>query len=185
VQVRRSAAAISTLAMVRKLERRSFMMKPHPSAASAEGYVKEATTTASTFGMQPEFVQARDSIEIDGAFATLAANNVPALLALPDTFFVNRRVQIATLAACHVIPAIYTVREYVEVGGLISYGPNLAEPYHQLGVYAARVLKGAKPANLPVVQSTKIELVINQPTARALGLDIPPTLLARADEVIE
>jgi putative ABC transport system substrate-binding protein len=157
----------------------------NPSAASAEGYEREAKTTASAIGMQADFVQARDANEIDSAFATLAANKIPALLVLPDTFFVNRRVQIATLATRHAIPAIYTVREYVEVGGLISYGPNLAEPNHQLGVYAARILKGAKPANLPVVQATKIELVINQPTARALGLEIAPTLLARADEVIE
>jgi putative tryptophan/tyrosine transport system substrate-binding protein len=157
----------------------------NPSAVATES-VKRATITAvSTMGVQAEFVEARDSHEIDSAFVALATNKTPALLVAPDTFFANRNVQIVTLAARHGIPAIYTVREYVEAGGLISYGPNLAEPYRQLGIYAARILRGAKPTELPVVQSTKIELVINQATARALGLELPAMLLARADEVIE
>jgi putative ABC transport system substrate-binding protein len=162
-----------------------FGVLVNPNSETAEPYKKETTTAASIIGVEADFVEARDSHEIEAAFAVLAANKTHALLVLPDTFFANRNVQIVTLAARHGIPAIYTVREYVEVGGLISYGTSLTEVYRQLGPYTARILKGAKPDDLPVVQSTKIELVINLPTARALGIEVPPTLLARADEVIE
>jgi ABC-type uncharacterized transport system substrate-binding protein len=123
--------------------------------------------------------------EIDAAFTRMAREQVDALFVAPGTFFNTRRVQLAILAARHALPAIYSVRAYPEVGGLISYGTDVLDAFRQVGVYTARILKGARPADLPVVHSTKFELVINLNTARALGLDVPATVLARADELIE
>jgi putative ABC transport system substrate-binding protein len=119
------------------------------------------------------------------AFATFAQERPDILFIGGDTLFNSRRVQLAVVAARYAVPAIYAQREYVEAGGLISYGTNLADTFRQVGVYAGRILKGVKPADLPVVQSSKFELIINVQTARTLGLTVPPSLLARADEVIE
>ena len=122
---------------------------------------------------------------IDAAFATLARERSDALFVAGDAFFFDRRVQFATLTARDRIPATYAVRELVAAGGLMSYGPDLAEMFRQVGVYTGSILKGAKPADLPVLQSTKFEFVINLQTARALGIEVPPGVLSIADEVIE
>jgi putative ABC transport system substrate-binding protein len=157
----------------------------NPSAVTAEDFTKDVTAAASIVGIKLEIVHARDSREIDTAFAALAHNKVEAVMVAADTLFSNRRVQIVTLATRHAIPAIYTVRAYVENGGLMSYGPSVPDTYRQLAIYAARILKGEMPADLPVVQANKFDLVINLPTAHALGLTFPPSLLAIANEVIE
>jgi putative ABC transport system substrate-binding protein len=158
----------------------------NPNATIAEGFTKDVTAAASGIGIQMVIAHARDSREIEAAFATLTHNKIDALMVAPDTLFATSgRVQIVTLATRYAIPAIYTVREYVADGGLFSYGPSVPDAYRQVAAYADRIIKGAKPADLPVVQSTKIELIINLKTAKALGLTVPPTLLALADEVIE
>jgi putative ABC transport system substrate-binding protein len=157
----------------------------NPNNTTSPAQMSDVMAAASAIGVKIDLVRASDSREIESAFATLVRNRVAALLVGTDPFLYSRRVQLAMLASRHVIPTIYPVRENVEVGGLMSYGTSLTEVYQQVGAYTVRILKGAKPADLPVVQSTKFELVINLPTARALGLDIPPMLLARADEVIE
>jgi len=157
----------------------------NPQSRTTERAIRDVPAAASAMGLQVDIVQASDSREIESAFGTLVHNKADALLVGPDPFFASRRLQLAILAARHVLPAVYNVREYPETGGLMSYGTNVRDAYRQIGVYVGRVLKGAKPADLPVVQSSKFELVINLPTARALGIEVPPTLLARADEVIE
>src|SRR5262249_10612509 len=136
-------------------------------------------------GVQFDVVRETSSREIEAAFATLVRNRADALVVGADPFLTSRRLQLATWAARHAIPAVSNTREFTEAGGLMSYGTSLTEVYLQLGMYSGRILRGAKPAELPVVQSTKFEFVINLPTARALGLEIPASLLARADEVIE
>jgi ABC-type uncharacterized transport system substrate-binding protein len=151
-----------------------------------EGY--QATlhdVEAATVGQQLLLHEVATGRDIDAAFASMAREKPDALFVAPGSFFNTRRVQLAILAARHALPAIYPVRAYPEVGGLISYGTDILDAFRQVGVYTARILKGANPADLPVLQLTKFELVINLNTARALGLTVPPTLLARADEVIE
>jgi putative ABC transport system substrate-binding protein len=150
-----------------------------------ETIMSEAKTAAGAIGLQVQAVSASTSREIDTVFATFAAAPPDALFVGPDPFFYGRRGQLALQAARHAIPASYAIRDYAEVGGLMSYGANLTDAYRQVGVYAGRILKGAKPADLPVQQSTKIELVINLQAARTIGLEVPAQLLAAADEVIE
>jgi putative ABC transport system substrate-binding protein len=152
--------------------------------------VTETTITGlqaaiSDIGAQIEVLSAGSNRDIDAAFAILVQKRAEALLVSPGPLFSNRRVQLATLASRHAVPAMYYDREFVEVGGLISYGTSLVDQYRQTGIYTARVLKGARPADLPVLRATKFELVINLATAKSLPLEIPPMLLARADEVIE
>jgi ABC-type uncharacterized transport system substrate-binding protein len=154
-------------------------------AEFAETTLRDVDPAARALGLQIQILSASSSREIDAAFATFAHARPDALFVGNDPFFTTRRVQLATAAAHHAIPATFGTRESVEAGGLMSYGANIADAWHQLGVYAGRIVKGAKPADLPVVQSSKFELVINAQTARTLGLTVPPSLLARADEVIE
>jgi ABC-type uncharacterized transport system substrate-binding protein len=153
--------------------------------ARAESQVKEAESAGRQMGLRIQIFNAGTGREINAAFATLARERPDALLVSPDPFFVVRRVQLATLAARHAIPTSFSNRDPVEAGGLMSYGPNIAGAYHQAGVYAGRILKGAKPADLPIVQSSKFELVINAQTALMLNLDVPTQLQQLADEVIE
>jgi putative tryptophan/tyrosine transport system substrate-binding protein len=147
--------------------------------------LRDVETAAGAMGLQIHVLNAGTSSEINAAFATFVRERPDAIFVGGDPFFTGRRVQLVHLASRHAIPATYSGREHAEIGGLMSYGANLTDTYRQVGVYAGRILKGAKPADLPVVQATKFELVINAETARLLGLTVPPSLLATADEVIE
>jgi putative ABC transport system substrate-binding protein len=152
---------------------------------NTQSLINEARAVATSTGWQIEMVAAGSAREINAAFTSLAQQRPDALLVASDALFTSRRLQIATLATRHSIPAIAGGREYAAVGGLMTYGSNFTDIIRQVGVYTGRILKGAKPDDLPVLQPTKFELVINVQTAIALGIDVPPTLLARADEVIE
>jgi ABC-type uncharacterized transport system substrate-binding protein len=153
--------------------------------ARAELQAREAESAGRAMGLRIQIFNAGTGHEINTAFATLARERPDALFVSPDPFYVIRRVQLATLAARHAIPTSFSTRDPVDAGGLMSYGTNVLDAYRQAGVYTGRVLKGAKPADLPIVQSSKFELVINAQTALMLGLTVPPTLLSTADEVIE
>jgi ABC-type uncharacterized transport system substrate-binding protein len=153
--------------------------------ASTETTVRDATAAAQAIGLQIQVVNANTGREIDSAFETIAREGYHALFVGASPYLSGRRVQVAQLAAFNRLPATYSNREYVEAGGLMSYGTSISDALRQVGIYAGRILKGAKPTDLPVVQASKFELVINANTARMLGLEVPPTLLARADEVIE
>jgi ABC-type uncharacterized transport system substrate-binding protein len=150
-----------------------------------ESTLRDARAAARAVGLQIQVLNANTSREIDAAFETMARERPDALFVATSPLFLGRRIQLVQLAAFHRLPATYSLREMAESGGLMSYGPNIADAFRQAGVYAGRILKGAKPADLPVVQSSKFELVINHQTARMLGITVPPTLLATADEVIE
>ena len=154
-------------------------------ASRAESVASEVQAAARSMGQEVYTLKADTSDQIDEAFAAFARERVDALFVGPDPFFNSRRVQFALMAVHHMIPAIYGAREYVEAGGLISYGASLVDMFREVGVYTGKILKGVKPEDLPVVQSSKFELLINRQAAKALRLDIPPTLLARVDEVIE
>ena len=154
-------------------------------AANAETTVRDLEAAARALGLQIQVLNASTSHEIDAAFATFVRDRPDAFFVSGDPFFTSRRVQLANLAARYVVPMASGTREIAEAGGLMSYGSNIADAWRQLGVYTGRILKGAKPADLPVVQASKIELVINAQTARMLGLAVPPSLLTTADEVIE
>ena len=154
-------------------------------AMNTESTLQEVQAAAQAMGLQVRVLNVATDREIDAAFAGFEHGRPDALFVGSGTLFTGRRVQLTQWAAHHRMPASYAGREYVEAGGLMSYGSNTADAFRQIGAYVGRILKGTKPADLPVVQSSKFELVINHQTARILGLEVPPTLLARADEVIE
>jgi putative ABC transport system substrate-binding protein len=161
-----------------------FAILVDPTAPSTESSVTQARVAASTIARPIEVVTASTSREIDSAFAGLA-QRIDALLVNSDALFFNRRVHVVSLAMYHRLPAIYAQREFADVGGLVSYGPDLADQLRQAGIYTGRVLKGEKPADLPVFRATRFEFVINLQTAKVLGIEVSPQLLAIATEVIE
>jgi putative ABC transport system substrate-binding protein len=154
-------------------------------ALTAQPTLRDVQEAAPSIGLQIQILKASTISEIDAAFATIARERPDALFVAPDAFFASCRVQFATLAARDQIPATYDNRDYVTAGGLMSYGTDIADMFRQVGVYTGQILKGAKPADLPVLQSTKFEFVINLQTARALGIEVRPDVLSIADEVIE
>src|SRR6516165_332013 len=165
-------------------EARVTSLLANPNNPATEPIIRTVKEAAGAKGLQLRVLKAGTESEIDAAFATFVQAKVGALV-VPDPFMLARREQLATLAARHLIPAIYAWREFAMAGGLISYGPSVTGTWRQLGDYAGKILKGAKPADLPVQQPTTFELVVNLNTAKALGLTVPPSILARADEVIE
>jgi putative ABC transport system substrate-binding protein len=167
-----------------KAVRVAVLLNP-ASAANAEATLRDVQQAAPTIGLQIQILNATTIGEIDAAFASFARERPDALFVAADAFFASRRVQFATLTALNKIPAAYSNRYYIAAGGLMSYGTDNADMFHQVGVYTGSILKGTKPADLPVVQSTKFEFVINLQTARALGIEVPSGLLSIADEVIE
>jgi len=170
--------------LVPKAVRIAVLVNP-ANAPSAETTLRDIPEAARAIGLQIQVLNASTSREIEAAFVSLVRDRADALYIGPDGFFGIRRVQFATLAMRHVIPTAFSIREFPEVGGLMSYGNDRLDMFRRVGVYTGQVLKGAKPADLPVSQSTKFEFVVNLQTARALGLEVPPQLLASVDEVIE
>jgi putative ABC transport system substrate-binding protein len=154
-------------------------------AANTTSTLRDVEAAARAIGLQVQVLNASTSREINAAFENVGRDRPDALFVGSNTFLTARRSQVVQLAAFHRLPAVYPVRDFVEIGGLMSYGTNVMDAYRQLGIYAGRIIKGAKPADLPVVQSSKFDLVINVSTARMLGLTVPEKLVATADEVIE
>ena len=170
--------------LVPKAVRVAVLVNP-ANTRTAESYLREVQEAAPTLGLQVQTLNASTVGEIDAAFATVARERPDALFVTGDAFFFSRRDQLVTLTAHDRIPTAYSSRDYVAAGGLMSYGTDLADMFHQVGVYTGNILRGAKPADLPVLQTTKFEFVINRTTAKALGLTIPAAVLSIADEVIE
>jgi len=161
-----------------------FAVLVNASNSAAASLTRDALAAAAPAGWQIEFLAVSTNRDLSAAFASFA-KRVDAVMVAPELLFVSRRVQLLTLAARHAVPIIYPSREFAEAGGLMSYGSSFTDMHRQVGIYAGRILKGEKPADLPVMQPTTFEFVINLQTAQALGIDVPSTLLARADEVIE
>jgi putative tryptophan/tyrosine transport system substrate-binding protein len=170
-------------ATVPKVSRVAVLWNPATPAAAL--WLRETEVASLALGVQLQPLEARSLNDFDGAFAAMTTQRAGALLVLEDVLFINHRIRLADLAAKSRLPAMYTRREYVEAGGLMSYGPITSELFRRAATYVDKILRGAKPADLPVEQPTKFELVINLKTAKALGLTIPPSMLVRADQVIE
>jgi putative ABC transport system substrate-binding protein len=171
--------------LVPKVNRVALLINPSNSAAASETTLRGADEAARVMGLQIDILNASTSREIEAAFATMVREQIEALFISGDAFLSSRNVQLVTLATRHGIATSSAARDCVEAGGLMSYGTDTSEMWHQVGAYSGQILKGAKPADLPVVQSTKFEFIINIQTARALGIEVPPGVLVRADEVIE
>src|SRR5262245_15659388 len=171
--------------LVPAARRIAVIVGPTGPGEAGDTTVRDIETAARSMGLQVDFFHADTRGAIDTAFAAVAREQMHALFVGGGAFFTNRRVQMVSWAMRYALPATYAIRDYCEAGGLMSYGGSVVDAYRQMGVYTGRILKGAKPADLPVVQPSKFELVINVQTAKILGLALPPTLLARADEVIE
>jgi putative ABC transport system substrate-binding protein len=157
----------------------------NPGEPAGDVALRELEVASGAIGLQTRILRASTDREIDAAFASFMHERPDGIFVVGSGFFLSRRVQLSLLAAFHHLPGIFSLRDFAETGGLMSYGASLRDAYRQVGVYAGRILKGAKPTDLPVLQSSKFELVINQQTARMLGITVPPSLLATADEVIE
>ena len=182
-----SLLAVKRLEMLRELVPNAALigMLANPDNSTAETDIGDVQEAVRALGQQVSVVRARTEGEIDAAFDAFAGQRVAAVLVNTDPFYVGQREQLAALAIRHALPAMFSLREHAEAGGLMSYGTDLVEAYRQLGHYTGQILAGAKPADMPVQQPTKFELLINLKTAKSLGLDIPPPLLVRADDVIE
>ena len=188
INILTSELAAKRLGLLRELVPRAArvaVLNNPANVAGTETQLKDVDASARAMGLQIQIHNGNTSDEIDAVFETMSRERPDAVFVASTAFLNGRRVQLAQLAAFHRLPAIYGSRDYVEVGGLMSYGPNIDDAFRQMGVYAGRILKGAKPADLPVVQSSKFELVISARTARMFGLTVPPSLLTIADEVIE
>ncbi|MGB6287939.1 MAG: ABC transporter substrate-binding protein [Xanthobacteraceae bacterium] len=188
INILNSELASKRLELLRDLlprARRIALLVNPADASLTEVQLKDANTAAQSMGVQIQVYNADTSVEIDAAFEAMNRDRPDAVLVGTTPFLNGRRVQLAQLAAFCKLPAVYAGREYVEVGGLMSYGSNIVDAYRQVGLYVGRILKGAKPADVPMVQASKFELVVNAPTARMLGLALPPSFLNRADEVID
>jgi putative tryptophan/tyrosine transport system substrate-binding protein len=186
VTILSGALTAKRLELLRELRpQASIACLANPSSPEAETQLTDIREAARTTGKDLRLLSVSNDSELDAAFATMVREQIGGFLVANDAFFVGRREQIVALAARHAIPAMYFLREFAAVGGLMSYGNSLADAYHRVGISTGRILRGVKPADLPVEQAVKIELVLNLKTAKALGLTVPITLLGRADEVIE